>query len=178
MGEILIFPNVYFFSLLFAPFWDCLEMLSGPTSVNLRLYSWDLVLLFTLLSSRIMNILLYSLIGAALGLGLHHGLFIHGEWHVRAPQVAACHLGYFTALVLISDNAYWMTAGYLLAMFSSIVIYRVFLHRLKDFPGPLWARISKIWHAWKARHRQNYLLLAKLHHEYGDFVRTGASHWR
>lgn len=123
-----------------------------------------------------MDTLIYFLVGAALGLGLHHGLFIHGEWHVRAPQIVSYHLAYFAVLLFITTGAHWLIAGYLLAIFSSIVVYRVFFHRLKRFPGPGWARITKIWHAWKARHRQNYLLLAKLHHEYGDFVRTGTPH--
>lgn len=120
-----------------------------------------------------MSVLIYLLVGAALGLCLHHGLFIHGEWHVRAPQVVAYHFAFSAALILVTPKVYWLIAGYLLAMFSSIVIYRVFFHQLKNFPGPGWARITKIWHAWKARHRQNYLLLEKLHHQYGDFVRTG-----
>lgn len=117
--------------------------------------------------------MMYCLIGAALGLAIHQGLFIHGEWHVEAPQIVAYHLVYIAALSLMLTDAHWIVTGYLLAMFSSIVIYRIFFHRLKNFPGPLWARITKLWHAWKARHRQNYLLLTKLHHEYGDFVRTG-----
>lgn len=117
--------------------------------------------------------LIYCLVGAALGLSLHRGLFIHGEWHVRAPQIVSYHLVYFIALLLTITRAHWLIAGYLLAMFFSIGTYLLFFHRLKSFPGPGWARITKVWHAWKARYRQNYLLLAKLHHEYGDFARTG-----
>jgi tryprostatin B 6-hydroxylase len=120
-----------------------------------------------------MDDLIHGMIGAALGVGLHRTLFIHGEWHVRAPQIVLYHLAYFALLSLIFAKAHWMIAGYIIALFSSITIYRVFFHRLGHFPGPFWARITKIWHAWKARHRTNYLVLEKAHHQYGDFVRTG-----
>lgn len=134
--------------------------------------------LSTLLISRItiMINLIYALIGAAVGISIHHGLFIHGEWHVRAPEVVLYHLVYFVSLWMIITKAHWIIAGYLLALFTSITIYRVFFHRLKHFPGPIWARITKIWHAWKARHRQNHLVLTELQRQYGDFVRTGAYH--
>jgi len=120
-----------------------------------------------------MDNLIHALIGAALGIALHRTLFIHGEWHVHAPQIVLYHLAYFTFVSIILTNAQWMITGYIIALFSSITIYRIFFHRLRHFPGPIWARITKIWHAWQARHRTNYLLLEKLHNQYGDFVRTG-----
>ncbi|KAF8849089.1 cytochrome P450 [Acephala macrosclerotiorum] len=64
-------------------------------------------------------------------------------------------------------------AGYLLALFISMTVYRVFFHRLRHFKGPLGARISKIWHTWHVRHSQNHLVLDRLYREYGTFVRTG-----
>ncbi|KAJ5669801.1 hypothetical protein N7462_010871 [Penicillium macrosclerotiorum] len=122
-----------------------------------------------------MNRFLASLVGGALGVALHRGLFIHGEWHVRAPAVLLHHLGYFLVLAMAVNRASFIIMGYLLGLFSSIIIYRIFLHRLRSFPGPRLARITKIWHAWHCRYSQNYLLLSKLHDEYGDFVRTGPS---
>lgn len=113
------------------------------------------------------------LIGALSGLILHHAVFIHGEWHVRAPEILVYHLVYFGALLMATPHARWMISGYLIALFSSITIYRVYFHRLKHFPGPRWARVTKIWHAWKSRHRQNFMVLSELHRKYGDFVRTG-----
>ncbi|KAJ5936120.1 benzoate 4-monooxygenase cytochrome P450 [Penicillium verhagenii] len=89
-------------------------------------------------------------LGALLGLAMHIFFFRHGEWHKLAP-------------------------AYLVALFSSITTYRLFFHRLNSFPGPIWARISKIGHVWKARKSQNHLFLKEMREKYGDFVRTGPS---
>ena len=62
---------------------------------------------------------------------------------------------------------------YLSSLFTSIVVYRLFFHRLRAFPGPVLAQSSKLWHAWQGRHSKNHLLLDQLYHHYGDFVRTG-----
>jgi len=66
-------------------------------------------------------------------------------------------------------------AAYLLPLFTSIIAYRLFFHRLRHFPGPIGARISKLWHTWQVREAKNHLVLDKLYHEYGTFVRTGPS---
>lgn len=114
-----------------------------------------------------------ALIGALSGLILHHTVFIHGEWHVQAPDILIYHLVCLVALFMAFNHACWMIFGYLIALFSSITVYRVYFHRLRNFPGPRWARVTKIWHAWQSRHRQNFLVLSELHRKYGDFVRTG-----
>lgn len=67
-----------------------------------------------------------------------------------------------------------ISACYLSSLFTSILVYRLSFHRLGTFPGPVLARSSKLWHAWKVRYSKNHLLLDRLHHQYGDFVRTGA----
>ncbi|KAF3389296.1 hypothetical protein F1880_003834 [Penicillium rolfsii] len=122
-----------------------------------------------------MNPTISALIGALSGLTMHHAVFIHGEWHVQAPDILIYHLTYFVILLMTFEHAYCMIVGYLLALFSSVTIYRVYFHRLSHFPGPKWARVTKIWHAWKSRHRQNFLVLSELHRKYGEFVRTGPS---
>ncbi|KAJ5716006.1 cytochrome P450 [Penicillium malachiteum] len=114
-------------------------------------------------------------IGATLGIGMHLVLFIRGEWHVQAPDILLGHLLLFISLGVWVNEAGCIILGYLTALFSSIVTYRLFFHRLRSFPGPIWARISKIGHVWKARNAQNHLFLTDLHHQYGDFVRTGPS---
>lgn len=113
-------------------------------------------------------------LGVALGMAMHLNVFIHGEWHVHAPQIVLYHLAYFAFHSLLV-KAHWIIPGYIIGLFASITIYRLFYHRLKHFPGPTWASITKIWHAWQARHRTNYLVLERLHNQYGDFVRTGMS---
>lgn len=53
--------------------------------------------------------------------------------------------------------------------------WRILLHRLRRFPGPFWAVVSKFWHVIKClqTNSQNHLILDGLHQKYGDFVRTG-----
>ncbi|PWY82104.1 benzoate 4-monooxygenase cytochrome P450 [Aspergillus heteromorphus CBS 117.55] len=120
-------------------------------------------------------------------MAIHRGLFIHGEWHIQAPTILLAHLGVF-ALVIVCyhvatehgdtfsyDVPCLFAAGYLVSLFASMTVYRVFFHRLSGFDGPFWARITKLWHVWKVRDAQNHVLLGGLHERYGDFIRTGPS---
>lgn len=97
-----------------------------------------------------------------MGLALHQFLFIHGEWHVHAPHILVCHLLIFMILSIIVSDAQWTIIGYLLSLFSSIVIYRLFFHRLNGFPGPFCGRVSKIWHMWQVRRCNNHFFLSGL----------------
>ncbi|KAL8651746.1 MAG: hypothetical protein Q9210_003077 [Variospora velana] len=54
-----------------------------------------------------------------------------------------------------------------------MTVYRKFFHRLRHFPGPWMAGITKFWHVYHCATSQNHLLLDRLHDEYGQFVRTG-----
>ncbi|KAF2450629.1 hypothetical protein P171DRAFT_426956 [Karstenula rhodostoma CBS 690.94] len=60
------------------------------------------------------------------------------------------------------------------ALLGSIGIYRLLFHRLRKFPGPVGAKITKF-HATRlaAKDVQYYKELAKMHEKYGDIVRTG-----
>ncbi|KAL9134417.1 MAG: hypothetical protein Q9175_004399 [Cornicularia normoerica] len=62
---------------------------------------------------------------------------------------------------------------YLASLFASIITYRTMFHRLRHFPGPALAKVSKLWHVAHCLDSKNDLLLEGLHQEYGDFVRTG-----
>lgn len=64
-------------------------------------------------------------------------------------------------------------AFYLKPLFGSIAIYRLFFHRLRYFPGPRLAVVSKLWHVWQCRDSHNHLVLERLHREYKSFVRIG-----
>lgn len=65
---------------------------------------------------------------------------------------------------------------YTLAVFSSIISYRLYSHPLRRFLGPKWAPLTA-W--WKVKHIANvgthYGLINKLHEQYGEVVRTGKS---
>ena len=52
-------------------------------------------------------------------------------------------------------------------------MYRLFFHRVKGIPGPLLARITKLYHVYYALDTKQYLWLDGLNRRYGDFVRTG-----
>lgn len=121
------------------------------------------------------------------GLTMHHGFFIHGEWHLHAPAIVLGHTLVFTCLLLGSfycgksdintfdQYSTVISIGYCTALFTSMAVYRLIFHRLTraGFPGPICARVTKLWHVWACRRSQNHLVLAGLNQRYGDFVRTG-----
>lgn len=123
-------------------------------------------------------------IPSIVGLLAHQLLFIRGEWHLLAPTVVSVHV--VAALLLtgfeihvnqnLNDSASNTVAAitcYLFALFTSIVCYRTYFHRLCHFPGPRLAAVSKLWHVWQCRDSRNHLVLDKLRQQYGPFVRTG-----
>ncbi|KAF2458353.1 cytochrome P450 monooxygenase-like protein [Lineolata rhizophorae] len=125
------------------------------------------------------------LVGSAIaGVVAHLAIFIRGEWHLRVPRVVAGHVALVWAVWFfmprLSENIVdrertcaWIFTSYLISLFSSITIYRLFFHRLKRFPGPKLAAVTKFWHVFQARDSLNYLLQQELHKKYGTIVRTG-----
>jgi hypothetical protein len=66
------------------------------------------------------------------------------------------------------------TVCFIVGVFLSMVIYRAFFHRIRHFPGPFWARVSRFYaFGLAAKNLQYHVELQKLHEEYGDFIRTG-----
>ncbi|KAI4602498.1 hypothetical protein KJ359_009742 [Pestalotiopsis sp. 9143b] len=64
--------------------------------------------------------------------------------------------------------------GFIGGALVSMVIYRLFFHRLCKFPGPLGARVSKFYSAsLAAKDVQYHKNVARMHEKYGDFIRTG-----
>lgn len=126
-----------------------------------------------------------ALVGGTLGVVSHLAYFIHGEHHRQAfryfiafltfPVIAVATqviLGLPILLALQQTAIFYST--YLTGLYSSLFFYRAFFHRLNSFPGPFGAKISKLWHASKVfRTIDNYKHLARMHAEYGTFVRTG-----
>lgn len=61
-------------------------------------------------------------------------------------------------------------------LFFSIGIYRLLFHRLRKFPGPLGAKLTRFYTVSKAaKNVQYYKEVEKMHEKYGDFIRTGES---
>lgn len=118
------------------------------------------------------------------GILLHATIFCRNEWDRHAPRVLhSAYIFYaFTALFLASrfgysisqslTEAFLLGASLLGGLFSSMITYRLLLHPLKSFPGPLGARLTSFWII-----KQNvpdlkfYVKLRNLHDRYGDFVR-------
>lgn len=64
---------------------------------------------------------------------------------------------------------------YLVTLFTSISLYRLFFHPTKIYPGPIWARL---WSWWKIKafidhDEQGYAAIHELHQKYGEVVRIG-----
>lgn len=67
-----------------------------------------------------------------------------------------------------------LSTSFNLAVFLSIGVYRFLFHRLRRFPGPALAKISRFYSAYKAsRGLKYYKLVSQWNEEYGDFIRTG-----
>lgn len=118
------------------------------------------------------------------GITAHIGIFKRGEWHMKVPKVLFGHVLIAFILIVLESTRHsvpnlllycsYTVSGYLLGLFSSIVIYRLSpTHRLYNFPGPKMAAISKAWHVWECRDSRNHQLMWQIHEQYGDFVRIG-----
>jgi hypothetical protein len=119
-----------------------------------------------------------------MGFGSHWTYFIRGERHRQAFSLAIL---LFTLISLQgvglnSDDevlrrltlaSIVASFSFLLCLFTSIIIYRICFHRLRSFPGPALAKVSKFWHLAHLTDSKNYLLLDDLRKRYGEFVRTG-----
>jgi tryprostatin B 6-hydroxylase len=99
-----------------------------------------------------------NLIPAIIGLLAHNAIFIRREWHHQAPELCALsfalplvlwalesrHDGYLTYQAL--EHAFGITSSFFAALFTSMVVYRLFFHCLRRYPGPVLARMTKMWH--------------------------------
>ncbi|KUI73735.1 Tryprostatin B 6-hydroxylase [Cytospora mali] len=128
----------------------------------------------------------YYIQAVVAGIATHLGVFIRGEWHLLAPLVALAHTLAFWALFLACAStsprkndaasllqATCLSISYLVGLFGSMSIYRLFFHRLRKFPGPRIAALTKLWHVYECRDLRNHLKMHELYQRYGSFVRTG-----
>lgn len=126
-------------------------------------------------------------VGAASGILIHLLHFKHGEHHLQAPKIFLSYVG-LIAIAAFADRVIHQTSipvatafaaelvgVHLLGLFASTLLYRLFFHPLRHFPGPLDLRISKLSHVGRLLKRgcKNHELLEDMRGQYGDFVRTG-----
>lgn len=137
-----------------------------------------------------MNSVPQHIAAGAAGVLIHHSIFIHGEWHLHATKLIELHAVAYVGFILLEAfrrNLSWLAASafstqifgaYGLCLVASICIYRLLFHRLREFPGPVLASVSKFWHVAQCLDSRNHILLEELHQEYGDFVRIGTTQKR
>ena len=83
-------------------------------------------------------------------------------------KVCSHHRAYEVALHIFSANS-----SYLSSLVLSTLIYRVYFHPLKSFPGSRLASLSKLYEAFINWHGGNGPAVRDLHRQHGDFIRTG-----
>jgi len=67
-----------------------------------------------------------------------------------------------------------MGTWFLVGLYSSLMVYRLFFNPLNRVPGPYWARISKFHLCSRQRkERKLHWYLKEAHRKYGPFVRIG-----
>ena len=146
--------------------------------------SWDLFTFYDGLAFET-GVGCRALTAVVAGLAVHHLLLRKGEWHLKAPIIIETWLLSFPVLYSLEAmcgsestlgnvmNALYLMSIFALSILISIIVYRVFFHRLRGFPGPRLAAISKLWHSANCVGARNHLLLEQMRKKYGDFVRTG-----
>lgn len=129
------------------------------------------------------------------GVTVHLAIFIRGEWHLEGANILTAHLIIFCLIGYVESLTYaqplrqlqWLLETirifgiYLVSLFSSIAVYRLFFHRLRHFPGPKLAAVSKLWQVVLCWDSRGHLLLEDWRQKYGAFVRTGMDNsirWR
>ncbi|KAL4794206.1 cytochrome P450 [Aspergillus venezuelensis] len=123
---------------------------------------------------------------ALTGVLSHIAYFKRGEHHLQGIfylKVLFTTILTSTAFITYKENTPVLSAlklvlklasSFLAGLYTSVLTYRVLLHPLNNFPGPLPARISSTWLAAQLNH-DLYLKLQSYHEKYGDFVRIGSS---
>ncbi|KAJ7577377.1 cytochrome P450 [Mycena floridula] len=82
-------------------------------------------------------------------------------------------LGFYDVLSLLGHLGS-LNVTFLLSLSVSIIAYRLSpFHPLAEYPGPVFARISKWWMAYQIGTGRRHLIHRKLHEQYGAWVRIG-----
>ena len=124
-------------------------------------------------------------IAAGVGITSHILYFVRGEHHQHTLQFL--HLlfyGFFPSSFILARllqvnyvNAMQLgvlvVGSYLVALWCSMLTYRYFFHRLKSFPGPRLARLSKFYQFFTGFRLDAFRRSHQAHLKYGNFVRTG-----
>lgn len=78
------------------------------------------------------------------------------------------HFSSLAAAIVVSFSVFYLT------LLSSIFIYRISpLHPLYKFPGPFFAKVTKLWNVRIMASGKNHIYYKNLHEKYGPYVRIG-----
>ena len=121
------------------------------------------------------------------GIASHVLFFNRAEHHMYGAKYLTTFLGLFVLsttilvkfagdpLALALTRVTVLAISYLSGLYGSLLVYRIVLHPLKRFPGPVAARISSLWFSTQLGNADAHQQLLRLHEKYGDFVRIGSS---
>ncbi|KAH9204936.1 hypothetical protein DL95DRAFT_417852 [Leptodontidium sp. 2 PMI_412] len=97
-------------------------------------------------------------LAAGVGLVSHWSYFIRGQKTMEVVKIVALHalaltlllssttsaLGFYRGIITFAE----ISGSYFLALFTSIGIYRLLFHSLKNTPGPFLAKVTKFYYQW------------------------------
>lgn len=117
------------------------------------------------------------LAGVSVGVLSHVLYFIRGYHDTQALGIFVAHAATYIALTVSFGlrPASIIFSSYLISLFTSIGAYRIFFHPLRQFPGPVVAKITKFYGPYTARNGQMHIEQNKLFKKSGDIVRIGNS---
>ncbi|KAH8812322.1 cytochrome P450 [Xylogone sp. PMI_703] len=121
----------------------------------------------------------------SVGILSHLLYFIRGHRVMQTTRILTFHL-VSSCVILIQCVSVWgafhgtvlatsICSSYLLGLFSSMSVYRIFFHRLSRFPGPFAAKVTKFYGPYIARNMDMHIEHMKLLNQYGEIVRIGPS---
>jgi hypothetical protein len=125
-----------------------------------------------------------SLVISFLGVCSHWLHFRRGEFDLSVWKYIIAALVVQAVAVGVLESLGWglfnsgvlillLSLSYFLPLFFSIAVYRLFLHPLRKFPGPTWARLSMFWKMNKMIRQNPYQMIDEMHRKYGPVVRLG-----
>ena len=122
-----------------------------------------------------------------IGISLHVGYFNHGEHHLYGARYLmtffTLQASAFTLMVTRLKESTTTSLEYTLlgslsllsGLFTSLIVYRLLLHPLRKFPGPLSVRLSDFCFSFQCRKQDAFRQVLALHRRHGDFVRVGTN---
>lgn len=99
-----------------------------------------------------------------------------GSGLVTVATLLVAHLSLGFSVFSAGLRVWLLATSFNGAVLLSMVVYRVFFHRLNQFPGPFPAKVTRFYSAYKVSQSLRYFeIVSGWKEKYGDFVRTGGS---